>query len=196
MPSTLKPTRWKSSTLSRRHPSTAKKVLVQADRAKTKSSLRTLPLVPPIRDRLLMLKGQQETYRRLCGKATTGIIWATCVWTRSGTSSAPTTLFRQKRMDRRIKFICPFDLAEHQGVEPWHRSPGLSHFESLNRLDEAGFTRLSLAVAGIFCASQKLHISAIYRRKSTTFCEVPLENSPFTQSVRSCISGAVPLDVR
>lgn len=43
-----------------------KKVLVQADRAKTKSSLRTLPLVPPIRDRLLELKGQQETYRRLC----------------------------------------------------------------------------------------------------------------------------------
>lgn len=35
----------------------------------------------------------------------------------------------KKRMDRRIKFICPFFLAEHQGVEPWHRSPGLSHFE-------------------------------------------------------------------
>ena len=46
-----------------------KKVLIQADRAKTKSSLRTLPLVPPIRDRLLMLKGQQDTYRRLCGKS-------------------------------------------------------------------------------------------------------------------------------
>ena len=46
-----------------------KKVLVQADRAKTKSSLRTLPLVPSIRDRLLMLKGQQDTYRRLCGKS-------------------------------------------------------------------------------------------------------------------------------
>ena len=102
----------------------------------------------------------------------------------------------KKRMDRRIKFICPFDLAEHQGVEPWHRSPGLSHFESLNRLDEAGFVRLSLAVAGIFCASQKLHISAIYRQKSTTFCEMPLEKPPFTRSVRSCISGAVPLDVR
>lgn len=42
---------------------------MQADRAKTKSSLRTLPLVPPIRDRLLMLKGQQDTYRRLCGKS-------------------------------------------------------------------------------------------------------------------------------
>ena len=106
------------------------------------------------------------------------------------------TMFRQKRMDRRIKFIYPFDLAEHQGVEPWHRSPGLSHFESLKLLDEAGSSRLSLAVAGIFCASQKLHISAIYRRKSTTFCEVPLESLPFTQSVRSCISGAVPLDVR
>ena len=102
----------------------------------------------------------------------------------------------KKRMDRRIKFICPFDLAEHQGVEPWHRSPGLSHFEFLNRLDEAGFVRLSLAVAGIFCASQKWHIIAIYRRKSTTFCEVPLEKPPFTRSVRSCISGAVPLDVR
>ena len=88
-------------------------------------------------------------------------------------------MFRQKRMDRRIKFICPFDLAEHQGVEPWHRSPGLSHFESLNRLDEAGFVRLSLAVAGIFCASQKWHIIAIYRQKSTTFCEVPLEKAFF-----------------
>lgn len=58
-------------------------------------------------------------------------------------------MFRQKRMDRRIKFICPFDLAEHQGVEPWHRSPGLSHFESLKLLDEAGPSRLSLAAEGI-----------------------------------------------
>ena len=45
-----------------------KKVIVQADRAKTKSSLRTLPLVPQIRDRLLELKGQQETYQKLCGR--------------------------------------------------------------------------------------------------------------------------------
>ena len=29
------------------------------------------------------------------------------------------TMFRQKRMDRRIKFICPFGLAEQQGFEPW-----------------------------------------------------------------------------
>ena len=87
-------------------------------------------------------------------------------------------------------------MVEHQGVEPWHRSPGLSHFESLNRLDETGFVRLSLAVAGIFCASQKWPIIAICRRKLTTFCEVPLEKPPFTQSVRGCISGAVPLDVR
>ena len=87
-------------------------------------------------------------------------------------------------------------MVEHQGVEPWHRSPGLSHFESLNRLEEAGFVRLSLAVAGIFCASQKLHISAIYKQKSTTFCEVPLESLPFTQSVSGCISGVVVLDVR
>ena len=45
-----------------------KKVIVQADRAKNKSSLRTLPLVPQIRDRLLELKGRQETYRKLCGR--------------------------------------------------------------------------------------------------------------------------------
>ena len=45
-----------------------KKILVQADRAKNKSSLRTLPLVPEIRDRLLEIKGQQETYRKLCGR--------------------------------------------------------------------------------------------------------------------------------
>ena len=102
----------------------------------------------------------------------------------------------KKRMDRRIKFICPFDLAEHQGVEPWHRSPGLSHFESLKLLDEAGPSRLSLAAEGIFVTSQKARNTAICRQKSTTFCEVPLENLPFTRSVRGCISGAVPLDVR
>lgn len=43
-------------------------LLVQADRAKTKSSLRSLPLVPQIRDRLLEIKGQQEVYRKLCGE--------------------------------------------------------------------------------------------------------------------------------
>ena len=87
-------------------------------------------------------------------------------------------------------------MVEHQGVEPWHRSPGLSHFESLNRLDDAGSGRLSLAVSGIFCALQKLHTIANYRQKSTTFCEVPLEKHPFTRSVMGCISDAVPLDVR
>ena len=45
-----------------------KKVLVQADRAKNKSSLRTLPLIPEIRDRLLEIKGQQEVYKKLCGR--------------------------------------------------------------------------------------------------------------------------------
>jgi len=45
-----------------------KKLLVRADRAKNKSSLRTLPLVPMIRDRLLEIKAQQQVYRKLCGK--------------------------------------------------------------------------------------------------------------------------------
>ncbi len=52
-------------------------------------------LVPPIRDRLLMLKGQQETYRRLCGKKLHRIIWAIIrVWTKSGTSSGLQLCFR------------------------------------------------------------------------------------------------------
>ena len=105
-------------------------------------------------------------------------------------------MFRQKRMDRRIKFICPFDLAEHQGVEPWHRSPGLSHFESLKLLDEAGPSRPSLAAEGIFVTSQKARRTAICRRKSATFCEMTLEKAFFTQVVSGCISGVVVLDVR
>lgn len=105
-------------------------------------------------------------------------------------------MFRQKRMDRRIKFICPFDLAEHQGVEPWHRSPGLSHFESLNRLDEAGPSRLSLAAEGIFVTSKKARHAAICRQKSAAFCEMTLEKSFFTRVVSGCISGVVVLDVR
>jgi hypothetical protein len=105
-------------------------------------------------------------------------------------------MFRQKRMDRRIKFICPFDLAEHQGVEPWHRSPGLSHFESLKLLDEAGPSRLSLAAEGIFVTSQKARNTAICRQKSAAFCEMTLEKAFFTRGVSDCISGAVLLDVR
>ena len=50
-------------------------------------------------------------------------------WCHTPTRQGGRAMFRQKRMDRRIKFTCPFFLAEHQGVEPWHRSPGLSHFE-------------------------------------------------------------------
>ena len=105
-------------------------------------------------------------------------------------------MFRQKRMDRRIKFICPFDLAEHQGVEPWHRSPGLSHFESLKLLDEAGPSRLSLAAEGLFVTSKKARRTAICRRKSAAFCEMTLEKSFFTRVVSGCISGVVVLDVR
>ena len=105
-------------------------------------------------------------------------------------------MFRQKRMDRRIKFICPFDLAEHQGVEPWHRSPGLSHFESLKLLDEAGPSRLSLAAEGILVTSKKARHTAICRRKSAAFCEMTLEKAFFTRAVNGCISGVVVLDVR
>ena len=87
-------------------------------------------------------------------------------------------------------------MVEHQGVEPWHRSPGLSHFESLKLLDEAGPSRLSLAAEGIFVTSQKARHTAICRRKSATFCEMTLEKAFFTRAVSGCMSGVVVLDVR
>ena len=87
-------------------------------------------------------------------------------------------------------------MVEHQGVEPWHRSPGLSHFESLKLLDEAGSLRLSLAAEGIFVTSKKARHTAICRQKSATFCEMTLEKTFFTQAVSGCISGVVVLDVR
>ena len=44
-----------------------KQILVQADRAKTKSSLRTLPLVETFAQRLQALKEQQEYNEKVCG---------------------------------------------------------------------------------------------------------------------------------
>ena len=46
-----------------------KQVLVQKNTAKTKSSLRTLPLVPPIEDLLLRMKTAQEAFKALCGNS-------------------------------------------------------------------------------------------------------------------------------
>lgn len=44
-----------------------KKVMVAADRTKNKSSMRTLPLVPFFKERLLYLQDQQNKQRKLCG---------------------------------------------------------------------------------------------------------------------------------
>ena len=46
-----------------------KQVLIEADRAKTKSSLRTLPLVDSIAERLKTVKKQQEYNRKICGNS-------------------------------------------------------------------------------------------------------------------------------
>jgi len=45
------------------------KVVVADDTTKTKSSFRTLPLVPAIRAKLLEVKDEQENNRKLCGKS-------------------------------------------------------------------------------------------------------------------------------
>lgn len=46
-----------------------KRILVASDTTKTKSSMRTLPHVPFMRERLLALKEEQEDNRRLCGRS-------------------------------------------------------------------------------------------------------------------------------
>lgn len=46
-----------------------KRILVASDTTKTKSSMRTLPLVPFMRERLLALKEEQQENRRLCGRS-------------------------------------------------------------------------------------------------------------------------------
>lgn len=46
-----------------------KLVMVASDTTKTKSSRRTLPLVPFVRKRLLDLRAEQEENRRLCGRS-------------------------------------------------------------------------------------------------------------------------------
>lgn len=44
-----------------------KRILIQEDRAKTKSSLRSLPLIEDLREKLLERKAQQEENRKICG---------------------------------------------------------------------------------------------------------------------------------
>ena len=46
-----------------------KKMDLATDTAKTKSSLRTLPLVPVFRELLLRKQAEQKEFRRVCGKA-------------------------------------------------------------------------------------------------------------------------------
>lgn len=46
-----------------------KRVLVASDTTKTKSSMRTLPLVPFMREIFLTLKEEQQENRRLCGRS-------------------------------------------------------------------------------------------------------------------------------
>lgn len=62
------------NTLSIRHIVTSveidgKETLIHADRAKTKSSLRTLPLVGAFREKLLAVKEQQDKNKKICGNA-------------------------------------------------------------------------------------------------------------------------------
>lgn len=46
-----------------------KVTLVEKNRTKTKSSFRTLPLVPPFEELLIRLKSEQQYYREICGNS-------------------------------------------------------------------------------------------------------------------------------
>lgn len=46
-----------------------KRIVVAADTTKSKSSYRTLPLVPTFRAKLLAIREEQQYYRKLCGKS-------------------------------------------------------------------------------------------------------------------------------
>ncbi len=84
MPITVRPTDplvqlpdaidFEQNTITIRHTVTScdldgKRILVASDTTKTKSSMRTLPLVPFMRERLLALKEEQQENRRLCGRS-------------------------------------------------------------------------------------------------------------------------------
>lgn len=65
---------FKNDTITIRHTVTAcnldgKHILVASDNTKTKSSMRTLPLVPVFKEKLLELKTEQEHNRKLCGRS-------------------------------------------------------------------------------------------------------------------------------
>lgn len=64
---------FKKKTITIRHTVTqasinGKSTIIEKDRTKTKSSYRTLPLVPPFEELLHRLQAQQEVNRKLCGK--------------------------------------------------------------------------------------------------------------------------------
>jgi integrase len=65
---------WDRKTLTIKHivtevSTTGRRIIVEKDRTKTKSSYRTLPLVEPFGKLLLKMKTEQEENRRVCGKA-------------------------------------------------------------------------------------------------------------------------------
>lgn len=64
---------FQSNTITIKHTVTScnidgKHIQLAQDTTKTKSSMRTLPLVPVFKEKLLSLKEQQTEYRRLCGR--------------------------------------------------------------------------------------------------------------------------------
>ena len=65
---------FKSNTITIKHTVTScnidgKSVQIAQDTTKTKSSMRTLPLVPVFKEKLLCVEERQKEYRRLCGRS-------------------------------------------------------------------------------------------------------------------------------
>lgn len=65
---------FKNDTITIRHTVTScnldgKHIIIASDTTKTKSSMRTLPLVPAFKEKLLIAKAEQEANRKLCGRS-------------------------------------------------------------------------------------------------------------------------------
>ena len=87
-----------------------KRQVIEKDRAKSKASLRTLPLVPEFRKRLLALKEEQERNRKLCGNSYSmedyGYLFVDPLGKRMNPERLSRTFpaFLQKHQLRRIRF--------------------------------------------------------------------------------------------
>ena len=141
-----------------------KRVLVASDTTKTKSSMRTLPLVPFMRERLLALKEEQKENRRLCGRSyIKDYLDYVCV-NEIGDLIKPhyvTTAFPDLLKANGMRHIRYHDL-RHPYVKHTTKNKSLQKQKSqaIKQADSLGFALLLLLILkGAGCVELKKHFS-------------------------------------